>query len=72
MEGAWIYIIPKLKGKKVIIRLGSGGQPIAGTIEGYNPFELRIRLQMASLWYSSMLLPLLKQWMSQKAGYRPD
>jgi small nuclear ribonucleoprotein (snRNP)-like protein len=29
--------IPKLKGKKVVIRLVSGGQPVTGTIEGYNP-----------------------------------
>ena len=28
--------IPKLRGKKVIIRLVSGGQPVTGTIEGYN------------------------------------
>jgi len=27
--------IPKLKDKKVIIRLISGGQPITGTIEGW-------------------------------------
>ena len=32
--------IPKLKGKKVIIRLVSGGQPVTGTIEGYNPYEI--------------------------------
>ena len=35
--------IPKLKGKKVIIRLISGGQPVAGTIEGYNPYEILIQ-----------------------------
>ena len=29
--------IPKLKGKKVVIRLVSGGQPVTGTLEGYNP-----------------------------------
>ena len=34
--------IPKLKGKKVIIRLASGGQPVAGTIEDYNPYEIRL------------------------------
>jgi sRNA-binding regulator protein Hfq len=28
--------IPKLRGMKVIIRLVSGGQPITGTVEGYN------------------------------------
>jgi RNA chaperone Hfq len=35
--------IPKLKGKKVIIRLVSGGQPVTGTIEGYNPYEILIQ-----------------------------
>lgn len=30
--------IPKLKGKKVIIRLTSGGQPVTGTIKNYNPY----------------------------------
>jgi hypothetical protein len=29
--------IPKLRGKKVIIWLVSGGQPITGIVEGYNP-----------------------------------
>ena len=28
---------PKLMGKKVIIRLTSGGQPVTGTVERYNP-----------------------------------
>jgi RNA chaperone Hfq len=35
--------IPKLKGKKVIIRLVSGGQPITGTVEGYNPYEILVQ-----------------------------
>lgn len=35
--------IPKLRGKKVVIRLLSGGQPITGTIESYNPYELLIQ-----------------------------
>jgi RNA chaperone Hfq len=35
--------ISKLKGKKVTIRLVSGGQPITGTIEGYNPYEILIQ-----------------------------
>ena len=30
-------IIHKLKGKKVIIRMVSGGQPVTGIVEGYNP-----------------------------------
>ena len=35
--------ISKLRGKKVIIRLVSGGQPITGTLEGYNPYEILIQ-----------------------------
>jgi RNA chaperone Hfq len=35
--------IPKLKGKKVIIRLTSGGQPVTGMVEGYNPYEIMLQ-----------------------------
>jgi sRNA-binding regulator protein Hfq len=35
--------IPKLRGKKVVIRLVSGGQPITGTLERYNPYEILIQ-----------------------------
>lgn len=37
------HFIPKLLGKKVIIRLVSGGQPIIGTLERYNPYEIFIQ-----------------------------
>jgi len=33
--------IPKLLGKKVTIR-PIQGQPVSGTLEGYNPYELKI------------------------------
>jgi len=35
--------IPRLKDKKVTIRLVSGGQPITGIVEGYNPYEILIQ-----------------------------
>ena len=35
--------IPKLRGKKVVIRLVSGGQPVTGILEGYNPYEILIK-----------------------------
>ena len=35
--------IPGLKDKKVTIRLVSGGQPITGTVEGYNPYKILIQ-----------------------------
>jgi len=41
--------IPDLKGKKVVIRLVSGGQPVTGTIEGYNPYELLLQTAKGQL-----------------------
>ena len=41
--------IPKLKGKKVIIRLVLGGQPVTGTIEGYNPYEILLQTAKGQL-----------------------
>jgi sRNA-binding regulator protein Hfq len=41
--------IPKLKGKKVIIRVISRGQPVTGTIEGYNPHEILLQTAKGQL-----------------------
>ena len=41
--------IPDLKGKKVVIRLVSGGQPVTGTIEGYNPYEILLQTAKGQL-----------------------
>ncbi len=41
--------IPKLKGKKVTIRLISGGQPVTGTIDGYNPYEILLQTAKGQL-----------------------
>ncbi len=41
--------IPKLKGKKVVIHLTSGGQPVTGTIEGYNPYEILLQTAKGQL-----------------------
>lgn len=35
--------IPKLRGKKVTVRLVNGGQPITGILEGYNAYEILIK-----------------------------
>jgi sRNA-binding regulator protein Hfq len=40
--------IPKLKGKKVVIRLLSGGQPVIGILESFNPYELQIQTAKGS------------------------
>ena len=41
--------IPRLKDKKVTIRLVSGGLPITGTIEAYNPYELLLQTTKGEL-----------------------
>ena len=41
--------IPKLRGKKVIIRLVSGGQPVTRIIEGYNPYEILLQTAKGQL-----------------------
>jgi sRNA-binding regulator protein Hfq len=41
--------IPELKGKKVIIRLISGGQAVTGSIEAYNPYELLLQTTKGKL-----------------------
>ena len=56
--------IPKLKGKKLIIRV-SGGQPITGTLEGYNPYEILIQTAKGQILVFK-LLPLSRLWTSQK------
>jgi hypothetical protein len=45
--------MPTLKGKKVVIRLVSGGQPITGTVEGYTPYEILIQTTKDNSWSSS-------------------
>jgi len=46
--------IPDLKGKKVVIRLVSGGQPVTGTIEATTPMRSFSRRQKGSYWSSNM------------------
>jgi len=40
--------IPKLKGKMVVIRLLSGGLPVTGILESFNPYELQIQTAKGS------------------------
>jgi RNA chaperone Hfq len=41
--------IPKLMGKKVVIHLTSGGQPVTGTVERYNPYEILLQTAKGKL-----------------------
>jgi len=41
--------IPKLVGKKIVIHLTSGGQPVTGTVERYNPYEILLQTTKGKL-----------------------
>ena len=41
--------IPQLKGKKIVIRLVSGDQPVTGKVEGYNPYEILLLTKKGEL-----------------------
>jgi len=63
--------IPKLKGNKVIIRLISGGQPITGTLEGYNPHEILLQTAKGQLLVFKHAIATI-EIVDDPKGYRAD
>ena len=63
--------IPKLRGKKVIIRLISGGQPVTGTIEGYNPYEILIQTAKGQLLVFKHAIATIEP-VDEPKGYKAD
>jgi len=63
--------IPKLMGKKVIIRLVSGGQPVTGTIERYNPYEILIQTAKGQLLVFKHAIATIEA-IDEPKGYKPD
>jgi sRNA-binding regulator protein Hfq len=63
--------ILKLRGKKVIIRLISGGQPVTGTIEGYNPNEILIQTAKGQLLVFKHAIATI-EIVDEPKGYRAD
>jgi RNA chaperone Hfq len=63
--------IPKLRGKKVIIRLTSGGQPCTGTIEGYNPYEILIQTAKGQLLVFKHAVATI-EIVDEPKGYKAD
>jgi RNA chaperone Hfq len=63
--------IPKLKGKKVVIRLVSGGQPVTGTIEGYNPYELLLQTVKGQLLVFKHAIATIEM-IDEPQGYKQD
>jgi len=63
--------IPKLRGKKLVIRLVSGGQPITGTLEGYNPYEILIQTTKGQLLVFKHAIATI-EILDEPKGYRAD
>jgi sRNA-binding regulator protein Hfq len=63
--------IPKLKDKKVTIRLLAGGQPITGTIDRYNPYELRIQTAKGKLVLFKHAIATIEV-VDEPKSYSPD
>jgi len=63
--------IPKLRGKKLIIRLVSGGQPVTGTLEGYNPYEILIQTAKGQLLVFKHAIATI-EIVDEPKGYRAD
>ena len=62
--------IPKLRDKKVIIRLISGGQPVTGTMEGYNPYEILIQNAKGQLLVFKHAIATI-EIVDEPKGYKP-
>jgi sRNA-binding regulator protein Hfq len=63
--------VPKLKGKKVIIRLISGGQPITGTLEGYNTQEILLQTAKGQLLVFKHAIATI-EIVDEPKGYRAN
>jgi RNA chaperone Hfq len=63
--------IPKLRGKKVIIRLISGGQPVTGILEGYNPYEILVQTAKGQLLVFKHAIATI-EIVDEPKGYRAD
>ena len=65
------HFIPKLKDKKVTIRLVSGGQPITGTLDRYNPYEICIQTAKGPILVFKHAIATIEP-VDEPKGYRPD
>ncbi|HPT37423.1 MAG TPA: RNA chaperone Hfq [Methanothrix sp.] len=62
--------IPKFRGKKVIIRLISGGQPVIGTVEGFNSYEILLQTAKGELLVFKHAIATIEVT-EEPRGFRP-
>ena len=63
--------IPKFKGKKVVIRLLSGGQPVTGTVESFNPYEILLQTAKGEILVFKHAIATM-EIMDEPRGYKPS
>ncbi|NTV27069.1 MAG: hypothetical protein HGA93_00050 [Methanothrix sp.] len=66
-----LQFIPKLKGRKIIIRLISGGQPVTGIIEGYNLYEILLLTAKGKLLVFKHAIATIKM-VDEPKGYKTE
>ena len=63
--------IPNLMGEKIVIHLTSGGQPVTGTVEGYNPYEILLQTTKGKLLVFKHAIATIEA-VDEPKGYKPD
>jgi RNA chaperone Hfq len=63
--------IPKLKGKKVMIRLTSGGQPVTGTIDSFNSYEIFLSTAKGEILVFKHAIATIEV-VDEPRGYKPS
>jgi RNA chaperone Hfq len=63
--------IPKFKGKKVMIRLTSGGQPVTGTIDSFNSYEIFLSTAKGEILVFKHAIATIEV-VDEPRGYKPS
>jgi len=63
--------IPKFKGKKVVIRPLSGGQPVTGTIESFNSYEILLSTAKGEILVFKHAIATI-EIVDEPRGYKPS
>lgn len=62
--------IPKFRGKKILIRLVTGGQPVIGTVESFNSYEILLQTSKGELLVFKHAIATIEV-VEEPRGYKP-
>ncbi|HPS92572.1 MAG TPA: RNA chaperone Hfq [Methanothrix sp.] len=63
--------IPKFKGKKVTIRLVSGGQPVIGIVDSFNSYEIVLLTTKGEILIFKHAIATIES-VDEQRGYKPN